>query len=144
LLVVIFGAAIAVLWLMQMYAGLIFCLAAIFLLGYWALTLGLALQIKEDGLCLRRLLGWRFFFVPFEEIEAVDDCWPRLARYDRRLLLVRLKGRPNFWMCGDVASDWMHLLPGMQVIFPDYPALAAALKENLEPLGKFREVRRPR
>jgi len=107
--------------------------------GYWGATLGIGIEITEDGLWLRRLLGfgWRFF--PYDRVVSARETRPALPRLDRRLLVIRLRGALAFWLCSDLPPGWTRWLPGLWPIFPDYDAALADVRARLDEFETARD-----
>lgn len=133
----VFGVALWVSCFSRAWFALAFTIGAALLVGYWGITLGVGVEVWEDGIRLRRLLGLGWRYVPYESVIMVRSRMPLLKSLDRPLLLVLTRGRPAFWICGDIPPGWARWIPGLQQIFPEYDTLVEALKARLEPLGKF-------
>ena len=137
ILAIVFGVAawvglLAGLWWL---VALTACFAA--LVGYWGATLGIGIEVTEEGLWLRRLLGLGWKLVPYAGITMARERHPALPRFDRRLLVIRIRGALAFWLCSDIPPGWPRWLPGLWPIFPDYDAATAEVRARLAPLGKF-------
>jgi hypothetical protein len=133
----VFGFAIWLSLVGRAWFPLAFTIGAIMLVGYWGITLGTGVEVREDGIRMRRMLGLGWRFVPYENVIMARGRTPSLKKFDRPLLLILTRRRPAFWICGDLPPGWPRFIPGLQPIFPDYDRLVEELKARLEPLAKF-------
>ena len=133
----VFAFALWLSWFAEAWFPLAFTIGAIILVGYWGVTLGIGVEVRHDGIRLRRMLGLGWRFVPYEYVIMARLRTPSLEKFDRPLLLILTRRRPAFWICGDLPPGWPRFIPGLQPIFPDYDRLVEELKARLEPLAKF-------